>query len=158
MENLNETISQLLADVGLEFKPSSEKGTVWMQAYSMKYRNVWILGYILGWILSNANQNCDDACDGRGLICSEEDQFKHNSDVDSCSKIEKLVHKIIGTKNSIKCNVDHGIHKDVPNCDQQMKRCHTSVPARILSTFNCTEFPVPEYANKRRLCYCNDNQ
>ena len=92
------------------------------------------------------------------MICSEEDQFKHNSDIDSCSKIEKLVHEIVGTKDSITCNPDHGNAKDVPNCDQQMKYCHTSVPTRILSTFDCTQVPIPKYANKKRLCYCNDKQ
>ena len=92
------------------------------------------------------------------MICSEKDQFKHNSDVDSCSKIEKLVHEIVGTKDSIKCNPDHGYAKDVPNCDMQIKRCHISHPSRILSTFDCTQVPPPKHVNKQRLCYCIDNE
>ena len=92
------------------------------------------------------------------MICSEKDQFKHNSDVDSCSKIEKLVHEIVGTKDSTQCSSHHGNNKDVPNCDLQKKICHASVPSRILSSFDCTQAPVPKYANKQRLCYCNDNQ
>ena len=92
------------------------------------------------------------------MIYSEEEQFKHNSEIDSCSKIEKLVHEIVGTQDSIQCSSHHGNEKDVPNCDLRKKICHASVPSRILSTFDCTQAPVPKYANKQRLCYCNDNQ
>ena len=125
------------------------------QLFSHKYLHY---SFFLGWILSDKNENCADACNKRGLICNEQDQFEHNSDIDSCSKIENLVHEIVGTKSSLQCSSTYGTAKDVPNCDHNLQLCHASVPNRPLPTFDCTSAPHPKYAMKQRLCYCNKNE
>ena len=106
--------------------------------------------------MSKANQNCDDACNEHGLVCTEEDQFQHNADIDSCSDVEDLVHEITGTKSVVSCVSIWGTAKDVPNCETHLMSCHASVKSRDLSTFDCETVPSPRYANKQRLCHCKE--
>ena len=106
--------------------------------------------------MSKANQNCDDACNEHGLICTEEDQFKHNSDIDSCRDVEDLVHEITGTNSVLNCISIWGTAKDVPNCANDLYSCHVSVQSRDLSTFDCATVPSPGYMNKQRLCHCKE--
>ena len=109
--------------------------------------------------MSKGNQNCDDACNENGLVCTEEDQFKHNSDIDSCSDVEDLVQEITGTKSVINCILIWGTEKDVPNCYNNLQSSniqlfrHSSVKSRDLSDFDCATVPSPRNANKQRLCY-----
>ena len=101
------------------------------------------------------------------MVCTEQDQFQHNSEVDSCDELKDLIDDLNHTDHHDgpisdydlefkECNVDYGTSPDVPNCsDDSDDRCYVSSSSRAITSFNCAAEPLPSSANKRRLCYCN---
>ena len=119
---------------------------------------------ILGWHLGGRGENCNAVCNRKGLICTEQDQIQHNSEVDSCDELKDLIDDMNHADHDDgpisdydlelkECEPDYGSSPDVPNCSDD--HCYVSSSSRNVTSFDCAQEPLPLSDNKRRLCYCN---
>ena len=122
---------------------------------------------ILGWYLGGRGENCNVVCSRNGLVCTEQDQFQHNSEVDACDELIDLIDDMNHADNYDvpisdydlefkECNLDYGSSPDVPSCSDDFDDpCYASSSSRNITSFDCAAEPLPLSDNKRRLCYCN---
>jgi len=106
-----------------------------------------------GWYDGGEGGSCEESCLAVGLVCTEEQLFAHNSDVDSTEKILALVDELGGETPVQECDQVWGTADDVPNWSLTV--CHGSSPSRALSTFSCSARPRGGSHPKRRLCWCH---
>jgi len=109
-----------------------------------------------GWYDGGERRSCDEGCQAVGLVCTEEQLFAHNHEVDSTQKIMDLVAELGGSTYAQHCDQMFGTADDVPNWSLGV--CHGSSPSRALATWSCSARPRgfhPERP-KHRLCYCHN--
>eukprot|EP00931_Biecheleriopsis_adriatica_P033276 TRINITY_DN19318_c0_g1_i1.p1 TRINITY_DN19318_c0_g1~~TRINITY_DN19318_c0_g1_i1.p1 ORF type:complete len:138 (+),score=10.27 TRINITY_DN19318_c0_g1_i1:2-415(+) len=106
-----------------------------------------------GWYASGVERSCSEGCAALGLICTEDDLHMHNGDVDTSDAVKALINGAGGSTNDDMCEATYGTSPDVPQWKQNV--CHRSVVNRPLSTFDCTQRPLPAGQGKQRLCYCS---
>jgi hypothetical protein len=105
-----------------------------------------------GWYDGGDSQSCEAGCAAHGLVCTEEQLFLHNGDVDSNSEVLALVARVGGSTSDTQCNGDYGTSRGIP-C-WHSTGCWMSSENRPLNTFDCQYTTNPD-AHKHRLCYCH---
>merc|ERR1719446_1095439 len=108
-----------------------------------------------GWYASAAYGNCDEACEGVGLTCNEDDMFAHNADVSSGQELKAMVLAAGGTPTSSGCHSEGHNHKGAPCFKDNQAYCLRSNLNRPRQSISCSHRAGPDYQNKRRLCYCS---
>ena len=112
------------------------------------------------WYIGRIGANCNTTCESHNRVCTETETWKHNSDVDSCGKLKKMINKIRGYNShrlaAYSCSGAYGSESDVPSFSTNQEFCFTSAPRRSKYTFDCGRIPTPSSQAKRRLCYCHD--
>lgn len=106
-----------------------------------------------GWHSGDAWKSCDEACAERGLVCTEEELFAHDHEVDTSAEVLELVGRLNGNASTDNCAPQFGTATDVPNWGQG--HCFHSEASRNLSTFDCAAKPRGGVRPKHRLCYCH---
>ena len=98
-----------------------------------------------------AGLSCDDGCAAVGLVCSEEQLYANDGDVDSEDEALALI-ATVGGSGPTSCSDSVGTGLAVPLWVEGTS-CFFSTSGRALDTFDCATAP-PQSA-KHRLCYCH---
>ncbi|KAK3232874.1 hypothetical protein CYMTET_56798 [Cymbomonas tetramitiformis] len=122
------------------------------RAQALKHRLCYChAAYAEGWYDGGFEKSCDDGCDAVGLVCTEEQFYAHNDEVDTSAEVLALIAHVGGYTTDTNCEDTFGTSTDVPNWRADGTICHRSSAERALSTFNCAR----AQALKHRLCYCH---
>eukprot|EP00929_Paragymnodinium_shiwhaense_P090434 TRINITY_DN50616_c0_g2_i1.p1 TRINITY_DN50616_c0_g2~~TRINITY_DN50616_c0_g2_i1.p1 ORF type:complete len:819 (+),score=200.33 TRINITY_DN50616_c0_g2_i1:144-2600(+) len=105
-----------------------------------------------GWYDSGEDMSCRDACEAHGLLCVEEAQFVHNSEVDESDEVMAIIARLGGETSAVECSGELGSKPTAPSWTPTT--CTTSEPGRLLSSLDCAAVPDPLGHGKHRLCYC----
>ena len=110
----------------------------------------------LGWFIGEKNANCDVTCEAHNLVCTEDEMWKHNSDVDAPEKLANLINRLQGWTSFSTCSEKYGQgHTDVPVFQKSAGLCWNPLPRRPKNMVDCGRVPTPKNQNKQRLCYCH---
>ena len=101
-----------------------------------------------GWYVGAAGASCDTACATQGLICTEEQLYANDGDVDSEDEVLTVAEEA-GFEVPSSCDDGYGTNSDVPVVFSSS--CYYSSSGRALSTFDCSRETNDD---KYRLCYC----
>ena len=110
---------------------------------------------IPGWFIGEINSDCDVTCAAHGLVCTENEMWNHNSDVDSPKKLAKLINRLQGMTSFPPCSGTYGDDPGVPCFFASRRWCYNSSPGKSRVNVDCGRSPMPKYQNKKRLCYCH---
>ena len=99
-----------------------------------------------------AGLSCDDGCAAVGLVCSEEQLYANDGDVDSDVEALALI-ATVGGLGPASCSDNYGTGSGVPAWVEGTS-CFYSTSGRALDTFDCATAP-PQPA-EHRLCYCHE--
>merc|ERR1712029_1093375 len=106
-----------------------------------------------GWFIAEPAENCNDACQKRGLVCTVEEMNSHNDDVDSSEELLTLIGSLGEEINTTSCSGAYGNTEDVPNFSKTHNFClHSSSNKDV---FSCSVNAPPASQAKQRLCYCH---
>ena len=109
-----------------------------------------------GWFIGEKNANCDVTCEAHNLVCTEDEMWKHNSDVDAPEKLANLINRLQGWTSFSTCSEKYGQgHTDVPVFQKSAGLCWNPLPRRPKNMVDCGRVPTPKNQNKQRLCYCH---
>jgi len=106
-----------------------------------------------GWYASGEVTGCDAACGAKGLVCTENGLFNHNSDVDTTEKVLTLINQLGESTGDTDCSDEWGDNPDVPQW--RPTHCNRATVNRALDTFDCTAAPKAD-PGRQRLCYCHE--
>ena len=109
----------------------------------------------LGWFIGEINTDCDVTCEAYSLVCTEDEMWNHNSDVDTPERLANLINKLQGNTSFYSCIGSFGNTPDVPVFSTSEGFCLNSSPSRPKHKVDCGRLPTPEGQLKRRLCYCH---
>jgi len=109
-----------------------------------------------GWYDGGQDQNCNTGCQQRGLVCTDDQLFAHNSAVDSSSDVLTLMNQVGAISSATSCNGAYGTSPGIPEWNHGGSDCYYSQPLRALSSFSCSAIPTQGFA-KHRLCYCHES-
>ena len=110
----------------------------------------------LGWFIGEKNANCDITCNAHNLVCTEDEMWKHNSDVDAPEKLANLINRLQGNTSFSTCSEKYGQgYTDVPVFSTSAGLCLNPSPRRPKNMVDCGRVPTPKNQNKQRLCYCH---
>ena len=112
----------------------------------------------LGWFVGDVNADCDVTCKAHNLVCTEDEMWKHNSDVNAPEKVTKLINGFLGNTSFTSCSGAYGEESDVPVFSTSDAFCLSSSPGRPKSKFDCGRSPSPKRQRKKRLCYCHEGR
>ena len=100
--------------------------------------------------------SCTASCASHGLLCTEQELFNHNNEVDSSAELLSVMVSVDASFSLTSCTSEFGSGFDVPvwrtSTGGKPEKCYFSSSSRALSTFNCEKIPD---ADKRRICYCH---
>ena len=113
-----------------------------------------------GWYLGERLGNCDTACNSHGLTCDEASLHSHNGDVDTSVEMLDILSGLGVSINSscteaVVSDLEYGPYVPIFNQEEDDYNCHYSERNRDLSTFDCSETPISDFPDDRRLCYCS---
>jgi len=108
---------------------------------------------IPGWFIGEIYKDCNVTCAAHSLVCTENEMWNHNSDVDSPKKLAKLINRLQGMNSFSSCYGHYGNFTDVPNFSTSERFCLNSSPGKPRENVNCGQ--TPNYQSKKRLCYCH---
>jgi len=105
-----------------------------------------------GWYKGGLGKSCSQACEARNLLCSEDELYLHNHEVDTFSELLSIIETVGGPVPSISnCTNIYGARGFAPSWSKSS--CVRSIPHRPLESFNCDAYPPS--TSRRRLCYCS---
>ena len=108
---------------------------------------------IPGWFIGEIYKDCNVTCAAHSLVCTENEMWNHNSDVDSPKKLAKLINRLQGMNSFSSCYGHYGNFTDVPNFSTSERFCLNSSPDKPRVNVACGQ--KPNYQLKKRLCYCH---
>jgi len=107
------------------------------------------------WYIGHKHQDCTTTCHINGLICTEDEMWKHNSDVDGPEKLANILKQKLGSTSFPLCSGKFGNETDIPSISTtwSVNECLHSSPGRQKERFDCGRIPnTPD----QRLCYCHE--
>ena len=101
------------------------------------------------WVTTSM-KSCTEACKDQELECTAEGLNYNNKEVDTSTKLLRLVQRLNSTSTAPKCSNLEGYSFKSPSFTSS--ECLTTAPDRIFATEDCTR---PEQTGRSKLCYCH---
>ena len=101
------------------------------------------------WVTTSM-KSCTEACKDQELECTAEGLNYNNKEVDTSTKLLRLVQRLNSTSTAPKCSNLEGYSFKSPSFTSS--ECLITAPDRIFATENCN---WPEQAGRSKLCNCH---
>lgn len=118
--------------------------------------NVSLEAAVEDWYLADPNENCQDHCEGKGLVCDIAETHRNRDKIESLSYMKTLAEKYDRTCYQYSYNYQR--NSDVPNVAQVQElrdMCYMVGSRRQIQDWSCTR--VAQSA-KRRACWCSKTE